>query len=173
MKTLAEITEALVGAGDCGGELFGGQYELRKSARAILLNEKGEMATQYVANYNFHKLPGGGVDAGESVEEALLREVKEEVGCDCKIERPIGMIIEYRNKYQLLHISYCFVAKVLGDVFTPALEASEIEEGQETRWLLPAEVLERMKHDVPQKYEGYFILARERAFIEEFLVSSV
>jgi 8-oxo-dGTP diphosphatase len=168
MKILVEITERMAGIGN-GGESLGSSYQLRKSARAILLNNKGEMATQYVANYTFHKLPGGGVDECESVEEALMREVKEEVGCACEIVRPVGMTIEYRNKYQLLHISYCFVAKVAGDILTPTLEAGEIEEGQETHWLPPKVVLEKMKHDAPQKYEGYFILVREQAFLEEFL----
>ena len=169
MKMLSEINEALLGIGEGGEEILGSRYELRKSARAILLNDRGEMATQFVAKYNFHKLPGGGVELGESVKEALLREVKEEVGCSCEIESPIGMTIEYRDKYKLLHISYCFIARVVGEIRRPKLEVGEIEEGQETRWLLPNEVLEQMKRDSPQKYEGHFILAREIAFLEEFL----
>jgi len=60
MKLLAEITEAMVGAGELGGVLLGSSYQLRKSARAILLNAKGEVATQYLANRYYHKLPGGG-----------------------------------------------------------------------------------------------------------------
>ncbi len=169
MKLLAEISEATLGLGE--GERLGAQYELRKSARAILLNEQGEVATQYLTKYNYHKLPGGGVDVGESIEEALVREVKEEVGCDCVVERPIGMTVEYRNKYKLLHISYCFLAQVQGAIGTPALEPGEIEEGQETLWLPPATVLQKMRQDEPEKFEGHFILAREQAFLKEYLKS--
>lgn len=169
MKLLAEITEKEVAAGDCESFLLGSEYRLRKSARAILLNDKGEMATQYVSKYGYHKFPGGGVEVGESLEDALARELIEEVGCKCEIERLIGVTIEYRNKYKLLHISYCFVAKVVGDLSAPQLELKEIEEGQETHWLPPVEILKQMEKDDTDGYKGRFILAREMTFLKEFL----
>ena len=171
MKLLAEIREGTLGLSD-QFELLGSEYQLRKSARVILLNKDGQMATQYLKTYTYHKLPGGGVDAGESVEDALKREVKEEVGCDCTIVRPVGMTIEYRNKNKLLHISYCYVAEVVGEIGEPALEEGEIEEGHETLWLPPTEVLTKMKTDTPGKFEGYFILKREISFLEEYLTPS-
>jgi ADP-ribose pyrophosphatase YjhB (NUDIX family) len=168
MKILKEISEGSLGLSD-EFEKFGDSYELRKSARAILLNAQGEMATQYLKTYTYHKLPGGGIEQGESVEEALKREVLEEVGCGCEIVKPIGVVIEYPNKYKMIHISYCFVAQVVGEVGAPKLEEGEIEEGQETLWMQPSLVLEKMKSDTPGKFEGHFILEREKAFIEEFL----
>lgn len=167
MKLLAEISEASLGIGE--PEQLNTEYELRKSARAIVLDEEERMATQYLENYTFHKLPGGGIDPGESIETAMKREVKEEVGCACETVSMVGMTIEYRNKYNLLHISYCFVAKLVGDVGEPELEDGEVEEGQRTLWLPPAEVLEKMRSDEPQKYEGHFILKREMSFLEEYL----
>jgi 8-oxo-dGTP diphosphatase len=167
MKLLNEISEKSLGIGEA--EKLGGQYELRKSARAILLNNEGNMATQYLKTYTYHKLPGGGVDPGESIEEALKREVLEEVGCDSEIVKPIGMTIEYRNKYNLPHLSFAFSAKVVGDIGTPQLEEGEIEEGQETLWLPPEEVLAKMETDSPSKFEGHFILEREKSFLKEFL----
>lgn len=168
MKLLAEISEGTLGLSDQFEQLQT-SYELRKSARAILLNQDGKMATQFLENYNFHKLPGGGVDDGETTEEAVKREVLEEVGCECEIMREVGMTIEYRNKYKLLQLSFCFVAKVVGEVGEPKLEEGEVEEGQVTLWLSPIEVLEKMKNDQPTKFEGHFILKREIAFLEEYL----
>ena len=74
-------------------------------------------------------------------------------------------------KYNLLHLSFCFAAHVVGDIGTPKLEAGEIEEGQTTLWFPPDEVLSKMKTDEPKKYEGNFILRREITFLEEYLNS--
>ena len=167
MKLLAEIHEQMLGLGEA--EELGSEYTLRKSARAILKNSEGKIATQYLETYRFHKLPGGGVEQEETLSAALQREVREEVGCECVVGELVGVVIEYRNKYKLLHISYCFEATVVGEMGVPALEEGEIEEGQVTLWLTPEEVLLSMQHDQPQKYEGHFILAREQAFLHEYL----
>lgn len=167
MKILAEISDGSLGVGD--SEKLGGKYQLRKSARVILLNEKGEVATQYLKTYTYHKLPGGGVNAGETIKEALKREVREEVGCECEIIKAVGMTIEYRNKHNLLHISYCYVASVIGEIGQPELEEGEIEEGQITLWLPPTQVLENMKSDKSEQYQSSFILKREMSFLEEYL----
>lgn len=168
MKLLKEISEGSLGLSN-EYEQLGQPYKLRKSARGIVLNENGEMAVQYLRTHDYHKLPGGGVDAGETVEAALAREIQEEVGCTCEIIRPLGIAIEYRNEHNLLHISYGFAAHLLGEVGTPKLEPGEVEEGQETLWLTPATALEQMKNDRPDQRKGHFILEREKAFLEEFL----
>ena len=111
MQLLKEISEATFG--DTDAEILGKTYELRKSARAILMNENGEIAIQYLANHFFHKLPGGGVEAGETVAEALVREIKEEVGGAGEREKEIGMVIEYRKEHTLIHMSYWYLARIV------------------------------------------------------------
>jgi 8-oxo-dGTP pyrophosphatase MutT (NUDIX family) len=170
-KLLSEITDESLGL-ERGVEKLGTDYRLRKSARVILFNQDGKMATQYLENRTHHKLPGGGVDPGETLDVAAIREVLEEVGCACEIISEVGMTIEYRNKYNLIHISYCFIATVVGEIGEPTLEAGEIEEGQVTKWVDPVELFELMKADKPKNYEGHFILEREKSFIKEYINSN-
>ena len=169
MKLLAEISDKILGLSDF--EILGKQYELRKSARAILINDDGDIAIQYLANHFFHKLPGGGVESLETAEEALVREIKEEVGCDSKIEKEIGLVIEYRKEHTLLHMSYCHLARVVGPITESHLEQAEINEGMSTIWMKPEIAIQKMETDVPNTYQGKFILERELAFLREFVAT--
>jgi 8-oxo-dGTP diphosphatase len=167
MKLLAEISDATIGIG--ASEQLGEHYQLRKSARVILENEVGEIAIQHLQNYGFFKLPGGGVDIGETLEEAAKREIKEEVGCDAHILQNIGTTIEYRDKYKLILISNCFIAKVAGAIHAPAFEAAEIKAGQTNIWVEARAALELIKSGERTNYESHFNIPREIAFLEEYL----
>ena len=51
----------------------------RPSARAIIIKD-GKIAMVYSKKYNYYKFPGGGIEADECMEDALIREVLEETG---------------------------------------------------------------------------------------------
>lgn len=73
-------------------------------------------------------LPGGRVETGESVEEAVVREVKEETGLSIEIIRKIG---EYREKGFKDGVEYdytpaCFLTKPIGGEIRR--QESEIEQ---------------------------------------------
>lgn len=75
-------------------------------------------------------LPGGRVEAGETVEQTIVREVKEETGLDVEIVRKIG---EYREKGVKDEVEYdyspaCFlVTPVGGEIRRQESEIEEIE----------------------------------------------
>jgi 8-oxo-dGTP diphosphatase len=50
-------------------------------------------------------LPGGGIDPGESDEDAITRELQEELGVTVQNVQEIGIVVQYRNlldkKYQI------------------------------------------------------------------------
>lgn len=166
MKLLKEISEKDLGISN--QEILEEKYTLRKSARGVLLNESNEVSLQFVANHNYYKLPGGGVEIGETEERALKREIIEEVGCDIEIVKPLGITIEYRNSYDLLHISYGYLCKVKGEIRKPNYEQGEIDDGFEPLWKPLDEALKLLEEHYPaEPYQARFIITREKAFLEE------
>ena len=71
---------------------------IRNVARAIVINDKNEIALIHVfgddifGHRDYFETPGGGVKENELLEDAVLREILEEIGYKCKIESPIGWI---------------------------------------------------------------------------------
>lgn len=147
----------------------------RKTARAILFNNNGCINVQFLQNLGIHKLPGGGVKQDETIEQALEREILEEVGCLYSSHRLFATVIEDRVKGKLFQISHCFIAKVSGVIGTPIIDEKEVSEGQVNFWLPPEEVFAKMKNEQvvlasqPENYRERFVNARELFFLGEFL----
>ena len=75
-------------------------------------------------------LPGGRMDPGETVEQTIVREVKEETGLDVVIERKIGEYVERGVKDEVDYEYYptCFQVRVIGGEIKK--QDSEIQEIQ-------------------------------------------
>ena len=59
-------------------------------------------------------LPGGFVEVGETVEEAVVREVKEEVNLDFRIDRILGVFSKPDRDPRFHTVSVVFVGKAVG-----------------------------------------------------------
>lgn len=165
MKLLLELNETDIGLPE--NESFTLPYKLRKAARAIIFNKKGEIALLYVSKNNYHKLPGGGFEVGEDVASALKREALEEVGSHIDITDEVGLTIEYRNQENCLQISYCFFAKVVGEVGEPNFDIGEIADGFQLLWVSIDDAVSLLMNDKPEVYTGKFIQKRDLALLNE------
>ncbi len=68
----------------------------RRSARAFV-HQDGKILVTYLGAIGEYKIPGGGVEPGETIIQALEREVLEETGHEIEqILEPIGKIIHIR-----------------------------------------------------------------------------
>ncbi len=116
------------------------------STRAVIIRE-GKIATQK-GNAGDYKLLGGGVEPGEHLEEALIREVQEESGLVVIPEsiREIGEIVERRrdlfdpNIIYVCHSCFFFCDAKEEPVETHMTQ-SEIAKGYHLDWATPEEIL--------------------------------
>ncbi len=60
-------------------------------------------------------LPGGFVEVGETVEEAVVREIKEEVNLDFEIERVLGVFSDPKRDPRFHVVSVVFVGRAVGE----------------------------------------------------------
>lgn len=78
--------------------------------------------------YDDWTFPKGKVNAGETEEEAALREVAEETGMRCRLMRPLGTT-SYLDRKGRTKIVYYYLMKAVSGSFVPNGEVDEV------RWL--------------------------------------
>jgi ADP-ribose pyrophosphatase YjhB (NUDIX family) len=61
------------------------------AASAVVVDQAGKLILQRRADNDLWALPGGAMEIGESVAEAVVREVREETGLDVRPEYVIGV----------------------------------------------------------------------------------
>lgn len=104
------------------------------------------------------QLPGGGIDTGENIIEALRRETKEETGFLIKDVRPIGHTVEKREDIRNKHdwdqdISFVFSALPEKEVGTNYME-DEIAEGFKPIWIKLDDLIAEQER-IDGKIESY------------------
>ena len=117
---------------------------------AIIRDAQGRIfATQrgYGEWKDWWEFPGGKIEAGETPEEALRREIREELAAEIEVGE-LFKTIDY--DYPQFHLTmHCFLCRLKGDVTLKEHEAAKWLAAQElssVRWL-PAdeEIIEELK----------------------------
>ncbi|MFA6214961.1 MAG: NUDIX domain-containing protein [Patescibacteria group bacterium] len=145
------------------------RFEKRNAARAIVTDNNDNIDLLHVTKQNYHKLPGGGIEAGEDKITAVHRECLEELGCQIQVTGEIGSIIEFRDKLPLKMKSFCYAAKLKGKKGKPTFNQNEISDGFKIKWTNPQKAAQLMENDTPRDYNGKFIQIRDLTFLKEFL----
>lgn len=175
MDLIAKITDESIGE-----EIVKMQNRIhRRASRGIVLDESGNMAVFYKKNKNLYKLPGGGLEGNESFEEAFIREVREEVGCEIEIVETLGYIEEYKTKDSYMQTSCVYIGKVIRKLDHIELTKMEEHEGGQRLWLKPQEALQRMKENYDKLlaseytslYSTKIVAKRDIKILEEYLKS--
>lgn len=141
-------------------------YRIRKAVRAVVFGKDGKVAILHASKHGYHKIAGGGIESGENIKVALVREICEETGCTATVKDEVGMIIEYRDNLKLIQISYCYIAyvKKYGE---PDFTKSEKDEGFKLEWFTIDEALKKFKKDNLSTYGAKFMSTRDLIFLKE------
>ncbi|WP_088291844.1 NUDIX domain-containing protein [Bacillus mycoides] len=96
--------------------------------RAIMIQDEKLLVAEYIGHHYF--LPGGHVEIGESAENALIRELREELGVTCSIKQFLGVIENQWQAKETLHheINHIFEidSNELKSDFTPISKESHL-----------------------------------------------
>ena len=104
----------------------------RPSVRGIIISD-GRIAMMHSLKYDYYKLPGGGIEEGESLEDTLVREVREESGLVVKRDtvKEFGYVrrIE-KGRYEDIFIqeNFYYLCEVETEVESQQLDDYEEEE---------------------------------------------
>jgi 8-oxo-dGTP pyrophosphatase MutT (NUDIX family) len=110
-----------------------------QAAGGVVLRD-GRVAVVHRPRYDDWSLPKGKLDAGESFEDAALREVEEETGLRCRLVRELPAVeYEVRGRPKLVRYWAMEVAEETS--FVPNDEVDEV------RWLEPRDALGLLSYD--------------------------
>ena len=125
-----------------------------RAVYAFIIDDKGNVLLQKRSNNKklwpnmWDVTVGGHVDAGEFGRQALIREVKEELGIDIKeneIKYLVGSIsTNVKGNIINNHFNECYIITKQVDIKDIKLQKEEVEE---IRWFSKQEILERINNN--------------------------
>ena len=132
----------------------------RTAVRAVILRGP-ELLMVYSSNVGDYKFPGGGVDLGETHQQALARELLEECGASLlSMDRELGAIVEYNfaeeKEYDVFKMtSYYYFCQIREEFVSQKLDGYEKELGFQPVWInIDAAILANLSlldiNEIPQ-----------------------
>ena len=122
----------------------------------------------YAKEFDLFSLPGGGVEDGESIEEALRREVAEETGVNILEIKELGYVEENRAYCDYTQISYYFIVTTDSTEFHSHLTADEAKHGTTVNWYTLEEAYTHIASANHTTVQRKYLQARDIIALEEY-----
>ena len=126
---------------------YSGFTHKRVVSRAFVFDEAGRIALHRIfrddqfGRQGYYETPGGGVDEGESPNQAVVRECEEELGLEIEPIEEIGIVNDAYNLIGRENENHFFSAKVIGKTRKHFVSDGD-QLIQETVWVEPSVALE-------------------------------
>lgn len=110
------------------------------STTSVVEDEAGRIVLVHRKDNDLWALPGGGMEAGESIEDCAVREVKEETGLDVEVTGLIGVytnprhVMKYDDGEVRQQFSLCYTTRLIGGTLAYDHESTDIA------WVAPDEL---------------------------------
>ena len=128
-----------------------------------LIFREGEILLALRRDIEWWNLPGGGLEIGETVEEGVCREVREETGLEVEVDHLVGVY----SKPQKQEVVLTFRCRVIGGTLTST------EESRECRYFaldaMPVNVLPKHRERIMDAllHQQHAVLRTQRSLSEE------
>ncbi len=102
------------------------------SVTAIVPNELSHILMVHKTDNDLWALPGGAMDLGEYIADAVVREVKEETGIDVEVTGVVGLytnpnhVMAYDDGEVRQQCSICFRTRMVGGRLATSSETKEV-----------------------------------------------
>ncbi len=103
-------------------------YLFRASLKAVILNKQGHVLVVKETDRDWWDIPGGGLDHGETIRDALARELHEEVSLEGNFEYKVILVEDprYLNAHNLYQMRIIFAVKPENFAFEPGDDGDEV-----------------------------------------------
>lgn len=149
----------------------GVEYIDRQAVKMVIVDNEGQIA---LVGRLGRLLPGGGVEKGETLVEAVKRECLEEVGCEIVELKEMATTEEYRSKIKIKQTTHFFTAKLEGEKNRPQT-TQEDEQEMEVEWMTLDQAMEKLKEQIQtipkEAYHSNFNVRTHLAFLEYLVLT--
>ncbi len=138
----------------------------RPAGRAIVF-DGNKVALIKVAKHDYYMLPGGGLDS-DDIEKGIAREILEELGAEAELDKEVGIIEVFFDRWEQKQIEHCYTAKLVHANSDTTLTDFEVEEGHEAVWAASLdEAIQLVRRANPEQTDGKMVRARDLLFLQE------
>ncbi|GAA0581210.1 NUDIX domain-containing protein [Streptomyces crystallinus] len=135
------------------------------AASAVVTDDQGCILLQRRRDNGLWALPGGGMEMGDSLPGAAVREVKEETGLDVEITGLVGTytdprhVIAYSDGEVRRQFNVCFTARITGGTLAVSDESTDL------RFVAPAELDSLAIHHTQRLRLQHFLANRPTPYL--------